>query len=138
MSENESGARHRVLIVDDEESTRLLIARALSQELGLEAMLAGTCEQALRLAGNYAFDAILLDVLMPGIGGLGVLTELRSSSPNAATPVIMVSVVSDSVTVDRCLAAGANAYHVKPVRRAELVETVRAQLAARRKPRTLS
>lgn len=130
--------RHRVLIVDDEESTRLLIARALSQDLQLDAMLAGTCEQALRLAGNYAFDAILLDVLMPGIGGLGVLTEIRASSPNASTPVIMVSVVSDRETMDRCLAAGANAYHVKPVRRPELVETVKAQIAARRKPRTLS
>jgi DNA-binding response OmpR family regulator len=130
--------RHRVLIVDDEESTRLLIARALSQDLQLDAMLAGTCEQALRLAGNYAFDAILLDVLMPGVGGLGVLTEIRASSPNASTPVIMVSVVSDRETMDRCLAAGANAYHVKPVRRPELIETVKAQIAARRKPRPLS
>jgi DNA-binding response OmpR family regulator len=101
-------------------------------------MLAGTCEQALRLAGNYAYDAILLDVLMPGIGGIGVLGEIRASSPNAATPVIMVSVVSDSATIERCLAAGANAYHVKPVRRGELVETVKTQLAERRKPRTLS
>lgn len=129
--------RHRVLIVDDEESTRLLIARTLTQELDLEAMLAGTCEQALRLAGNYAFDAILLDVLMPGIGGIGVLTEIRASSPNAATPVIMVSVLSDAATIERCTAAGANAYHVKPVRRNELVATLKQQLAARRKPRAL-
>ena len=134
----EPAVRHRVLVIDDEESTRLLIARSLSQDLELEPMLAGTCEQALRLAGNYAFDAILLDVLMPGVGGLGVLTEIRSSSPNASTPVIMVSVVSDRETVDRCLAAGANAYHVKPVRRPELIETVKAQIAARRKPRILS
>ena len=132
---DDSPGRHRVLIVDDEESTRLLIARTLSQDLNLEAMLAGTCEQALRLAGNYAFDAILLDVLMPGIGGMGVLNEIRASSPNAATPVIMVSVVSDTETIQRCLAAGANAYHVKPVRREELVAAVRAQLASRRKPR---
>jgi len=135
---SDPAARHRVLIVDDEESTRLLIARTLSQDLQVDAMLAGTCEQALRLAGNYAYDAILLDVLMPGIGGIGVLAEIRASSPNAATPVIMVSVVSDSATVERCLAAGANAYHVKPVRRGELVETVRTQLASRRKPRVLS
>ncbi|MGQ0651745.1 MAG: response regulator [Betaproteobacteria bacterium] len=131
-------ARHRVLIVDDEESTRLLLARTLSQDLEVEAMLAGTCEEALRLAGNYAYDAILLDVLMPGIGGIGVLAEIRASSPNAATPVIMVSVVSDGEAIERCLAAGANAYHVKPIRREELVATVRAQLASRRKPRNLS
>ena len=135
MAHDVTAARHRVLIVDDEESTRLLLARTLSKELKVEAQLAGTCEQALRLAENYAYDAILLDLLMPGIGGLGVLQEIRSSTPNAATPVIIVSVVSDKETIERCMAAGANAYHHKPVRRAELVETVRAQLAARRKPR---
>jgi CheY-like chemotaxis protein len=119
----------RVLIVDDEESTRLLLARLLSTELGVEAQLAGTCEQALRFAEAAAYDAILLDLLMPGIGGLAVLERIRASGPNAATPVIIVSVVSDRETLQRCLAAGASAYHVKPVRRAELIATVKAQLA---------
>ena len=129
--------RPRVLIVDDDESTRLLLARAFSKELKIEAQLVGTCEQALRLANNYVYDAILLDLLMPGIGGLGLLQEIRASSPNAATPVIIVSVLSDKETVQRCMAAGANAYHHKPVRRAELVAQVKAQLAARKKPRSI-
>jgi DNA-binding response OmpR family regulator len=124
-----------VLIVDDEESTRLLLARLLTKELKVEAQLAGTCEQALKLAGNYAYDAILLDLLMPGIGGLGVLAAIRAASPNAATPVIIVSVVTDQATVDRCLAAGASAYHGKPIRRADLLATVRAQLASRSQPK---
>jgi DNA-binding response OmpR family regulator len=134
----EAAPRHRVLIVDDEESTRLLLARLLSAELGIDAQLAGTCEQALRLAENYAYDAILLDLLMPGIGGFAVLGEIRASTPNAATPVIIVSVVAEQETIDRCLAAGASAYHVKPVRRAEFVATVKAQLAGRRKPQPLT
>jgi CheY-like chemotaxis protein len=128
--------RHRVLIVDDEESTRLLLARMLSKELKVDAQLAGTCEQALRLAGNYAYDAILLDLLMPGIGGLGVLRRIRSGSPNAATPVIVVSAVVDQAMIASCMAAGANAFHAKPIRRAELIATVKAQLAARGKPKT--
>jgi len=127
--------RHRVLIVDDEESTRVLLARLLSKELNVEAQLAGTCEQALKLAGNYAYDAILLDLLMPGIGGLGVLAAIRAASPNASTPVIIVSVVSDQETMDRCMAAGASAYHLKPIRRAELISTVRSQLAKRGQPK---
>lgn len=113
----------------------MLLARLLTKELNVEAQLAGTCEQALRLAGNYAYDAILLDLLMPGIGGLGVLAALRAASPNATTPVIIVSVVTDDATVQRCLAAGASAYHTKPIRRAELISTVRAQLAGRGKPK---
>ncbi len=127
--------RHRILIVDDEESTRVLLARLLSKELNVEAQLAGTCEQALKFAGNYAYDAILLDLLMPGIGGMGVLAAIRAQSPNARTPVIIVSVVTDQETVDRAIAEGANAYHVKPIRRNELVATVRSQLASRGQPK---
>jgi len=134
-AEEDLKPRHRVLIVDDEESTRLLLASMLSKDLGVDAQLAGTCEQAVRLASNYAYDAILLDLLMPGIGGQAVLAEIRQATPNAGTPVIVVSVVGDKMTIDACMAAGANAYHVKPVRRAELVATVKAQIAARGKPK---
>jgi two-component system OmpR family response regulator len=126
--------RHRILIVDDEESTRLLLARLMAQELRAEPQLAGTCEQALRLAGASEYDAILLDLMMPGIGGLAVLEGIRAAGAlNAATPVIVVSIVGDPRTMDQCMSAGANAYHVKPVRRADLVATVKAQLAARAK-----
>ena len=128
--------RHRVLIVDDEESTRLFLARILATGLKVEVTLAGTCEQALRLAGNYAYDAILLDLLMPGIGGFEVLKEIRGASPNMATPLIIVTVISDQATRDRCMAAGASAYVVKPVERNVLVATVKAQIAGRRKPKT--
>ena len=133
MSREEVTTRHRVLIVDDDESMRLLLARILSKDLKVEVQLAGTCEQALRLAQTYAYDAILLDLLMSGMGGYSVLLEIRRSSPNAATPVIIVSQVYDKDAIDSCLAAGANAYHVKPVKRAELLATVKGQLGARRK-----
>ena len=136
MSENSKASRHRVLIVDDEESMRLFLARTLTTGLKAEVTLAGTCEQALRLAGNYAYDAILLDLLMPGVGGFEVLAEIRRASPNAATPVVVVSVLSDQATKDRCTKAGANAYVVKPVERNSLVATVKAQIAARAKPKT--
>ena len=128
--------RHRLLIVDDEESMRLLLARILSTALKAEVTLAGTCEQAIRLAGNYAYDAILLDLLMPGVGGFGVLKEIRAASPNMATPLIIVTVLSDDVTRDRCMAAGASAYVIKPVERSSLIAIVKAQIAGRRKPRT--
>src|SRR5262249_41401152 len=130
--------QHRVLIVDDEESMRLFLARILARTLKLEVTLAGTCEQALRLAGNYAYDAILLDLLMPGVGGFEVLKELRTRSPNTATPIIIVSVLAEQSTRDRCMAAGANAYIVKPPERNALVATVKAQIAGRMKPKAAS
>jgi DNA-binding response OmpR family regulator len=128
--------RHRVLIVDDEESMRLFLARSLANGLKAEVTLAGTCEQALRMAGNYAYDAILLDLLMPGVGGFEVLREIRRASPNVASPVIIVSVLSDQATKDRCMRAGANAYVVKPVERNSLIAAVKAQIAGRGKPKT--
>lgn len=134
MTDKSVPMRHRVLIVDDEESTRLLLAKILTRDVGVEAMLAGTCEQALRLAGNYAYDCILLDLMMPGVGGVEVLKQLRASSPNETTPVVIVSVLSDPATIEQCRKSGANAYLVKPVERHALASTVRAQIAARRKP----
>ena len=132
----DADTRHRVLVIDDEESTRLLLARMLSQSLNAEVQLAGTCEQALRYASTCVYDAILLDLLMPGIGGFGVLYEIRHNSPNAATPVILVTQVAEKDTLDRCLAAGANAYHIKPVERGELMAIVRDQLSARTRSKT--
>ena len=67
--------------------------------------------------------------MMPGIGGFAVLHSVRGSAPNANTPVIMVS--ADKDAIESCLAAGANAYLVKPVKRAELVSALKKQLAAR-------
>jgi two-component system copper resistance phosphate regulon response regulator CusR len=131
---NAKAVRHRVLIVDDEESMRLYLARIVATGLKAEVNLAGTCEQALRLAGNFAYDAILLDLLMPGMGGFEVLREIRRASPNAATPIVIVSVLGDQASKDRCVRAGANAYLVKPVERHSLLATVKAQMAGRGKP----
>jgi len=131
---NARATRHRVLIVDDEESMRLYLARIVATGLKAEVNLAGTCEQALRLAGNFAYDAILLDLLMPGMGGFEVLREIRRASPNAATPIVIVSVLGDQASKDRCVRAGASAYLVKPVERNSLLATVKAQMAGRGKP----
>ena len=132
----DSTPRHRLLIVDDEESTRLLLARILTIDLQLEVTLTGTCEQALRLGRSFAYDAILLDLMMPGIGGFGVLKELHTNSPNTATPIVIVSVLSEPDTIARCMQSGANAYLIKPIERNALVSTVQSQIAGRVRPKT--
>ena len=127
--------RHRLLIVDDEESVRLLLARLASKGLKAEVQLAGTCEQALRLARNYAYDAILLDLMMPGVGGFEVLKAIRAASANMATPILVISALEDIETNDRCLAAGASGFLVKPVEQRALVIAVKSLLAERGQPR---
>jgi DNA-binding response OmpR family regulator len=126
----------RVLIVDDEESIRLLLNRIVESIPGVGITLAGSCEEALQLAGSRGYDLILLDLLMPGIGGIEVLTRIRASSPNANTPVIIISVMSDQDTRIVCRSLGASDYIVKPIVRSSVVAAVNAQLASRGGPNT--
>lgn len=116
------------LIVDDSEPTRTLIARILMQELGVTSVLAGTCEEALRLATQREFDIILLDLLMPGIGGFEVLKSIRTGSANVETPVIILSVLDDKASVERCMALKAHAFVTKPVNREIVAGMVKAYL----------
>src|SRR5215467_4889796 len=128
-----SGPRRRLLIVDDEEAMRLLLAKLAQQDLGAEVTLAGTCEAALRLARAAPYDAILLDLMMPGVGGVEVLRQIRADSANRSTPVVIVSVLlkdpetGEPLTEQRARALGANAFLPKPVDRGSLAAVLKAQ-----------
>ena len=123
-----AAARRKVLIVDDEESMRLILGRTVEAVPDVEITLAGTCEEALQLAGSRVFDIILLDLLMPGIGGIAVLKAIRTGPRNKATPVIIVSVLADEDTKNVCRSMGISDYVVKPIVREALVAAVKAQL----------
>jgi two-component system phosphate regulon response regulator PhoB len=120
--------RHVVLVVDDHEPTRALVARILEQELGVQIVLAGTCEEAVRVAEQRRFDVVVLDLLMPGMGGIEVLRHIRTQSANQQTPVVILSVLDDKESVDRCMALKAHAFVAKPVNRRILAGIVKAQL----------
>ena len=128
----------RILIVDDQESMRLLLAHYVSQELHAEVELAGTCEAALRLAEQKTYDVILLDLLMPGVGGFEVLKSIRADSANKTTPVIVVSILVTSLmgegamAYDHAIELGADAFVSKPVAYNTLIAAVKAALAKAR------
>ena len=119
----------RVLIVDDDESTRLLLERILEAVPGLEATLAGDGREALELLGGRPFDLVLLDLLMPGMGGIQALTRMRESPANRKTPVIIVSVMADADTKVVCQSMGVVEYIVKPIERKSLVKAAQTALA---------
>jgi len=125
--------RRNVLIVDDHEPTRLLVGRIVTQEMGARVTLAGTCEEALRLAQQTKYDVILLDLLMPGIGGFEVLRRVRAAGANRATPILVVSVMSDHGSMERCRLLGATAFVAKPVDR-EVVTAMLGSLLAPKRP----
>jgi len=119
----------RVLVVHDHESTRLLLAHIVSREPNTRVVLAGTCEQALQFAGATTYDLIVLDLMMPGIGGLEVLRQLRVSQTNRWTPVVVVSPLDDRESRLRCRALGATSFVAKPIARADIVAALRAHSA---------
>jgi DNA-binding response OmpR family regulator len=123
---------YAVLIADDDEPTRMLLARIVTLELpGAQVSLAGTCEAALRLANQKSYDVILLDLLMPGMGGFEVLRRLRWDSANRTTPVVVVSALGlDAQSIDLCKSLGADKIVSKPVNRSTLAAAIKAQLLA--------
>jgi two-component system response regulator ResD len=120
----------RILIVDDEESIRLLLRRILESNPALEMTLADGGEEALKLAAERSYDLILLDLLMPGLGGIQVLTQLRSGSTNKKTPVIIVSVLTDPHTKMACQSLGVSGYLVKPLDRQAVIDAVSGVVAS--------
>ena len=119
----------RILVVEDEDKMAALIRRGL-REGGLAADVAKSGEDALWMAGSTQFDAIVLDVMLPGIDGFETCRRLRADGVWA--PVLMLT-ARDAVE-DRVagLDAGADDYLVKPFSFAELRARLRA--LARRDP----
>ena len=114
----------RILIVDDEESIRLLLRRVLESNPALSMTLADGGDEALKLAAEHTYDLILLDLLMPGIGGIEVLTRIRDRSANSKTPVIIVSIMADAPTRIACESLGVSDYLVKPIDREAVLAAV--------------
>src|ERR1043166_1699482 len=113
----------RVLVVKDEPRMASLIRRGLIGE-GLAADVAGSGEDGLWLAGSHDYDAIVLDVMLPGIDGFETCRRLRADGVWA--PVLMLTArdaVEDRV---RGLDEGADDYLVKPFSFAELLARLRA------------
>ena len=113
----------RVLVVEDEPRMASLIRRGLMGE-GLAADVAGSGEDGLWMAGSHDYDAIVLDVMLPGIDGFETCRRLRAAGVWA--PVLMLT-ARDSVE-DRVagLDTGADDYLVKPFAFAELLARLRA------------
>jgi len=113
----------RVLVVEDEPRMASLIRRGLVGE-GLAADVAGSGEDGLWLAESHDYDAIVLDVMLPGIDGFETCRRLRAAGVWA--PVLMLT-ARDAVE-DRVagLDAGADDYLVKPFAFAELLARLRA------------
>ncbi len=118
----EKAAGKRVLFVDDDDQLTSTFGELLGK-VGFEVTTAGNGRQALGLLGKGCFDAMVLDLAMPGTGGIGVLKELRRR--DSALPVIIHSGYLGMFDEDDLRDVGAYRVMTKPVGLKELVDTLR-------------
>jgi two-component system, OmpR family, copper resistance phosphate regulon response regulator CusR len=119
--------RHRVLVADDEERIRQVLARILRQH-GIEADTVGDGVNAVTRSVSGSYDLVILDLLMPGQDGFSALREIMRRRPDQA--VLVLSCLSDPESKMASLGLGADDYVPKPFHVGELVARVQARLRA--------
>lgn len=120
-------ARVKILVVDDEPDLLDLLQYNLERE-GYDVILARDGAQALEAAGREEPDAIILDVMMPGLDGVEVARRIRQNATLRGTPVLMLTALDHSEDYVRGLEGGADAYLSKDVAMPVLMSQLRALL----------
>jgi PAS domain S-box-containing protein len=126
-------ATNLVLIIDDDASVCQLMKRNLDEE-GFEARTAHSGEEGLRMAEELNPSAIILDAVMPGLDGWGVLAALKSDARTARIPIIMVSMLDER---ERGIRMGADEYMLKPFARDRLADLLHKHIGERQGARIL-
>src|SRR6516165_1084248 len=113
-----AAAGHTILVVDDSDDLRELYETLLRYE-GYEVKTASSAEEALRIVRTWRPSLVITDLFMPGIGGLELITRLRSDFAPPVPPIIVFSGVSEAK--DEALKRGAARFETKPVGPEELL-----------------
>ena len=121
----------KLLVVDDNEMNRDMLSRRLERK-GHTVERAEDGQTALDMIERLSFDAILLDIMMPGIDGIQVLKTIRETHSAAELPVIMVTAKDDSADVVRALKLGASDYITKPLDFPIVLARVQTQLSLKK------
>ncbi len=124
--------KFHILVVDDHEINRKLTVAVLHKG-GYQATTAASGAEALTALAAVHYDAVLMDVQMPGISGLDVTRAIRSGQSqvlNPAIPIIAMTAHILPADQNKCLLAGMNDYIPKPFHKAQLYQAIEAQLGA--------
>jgi class 3 adenylate cyclase len=131
MPERRPGEAGRVLVVDDNKVSRLLLARGLEQQ-GHSVAFAENGRQALDMLRRQPYDVVLMDVQMPELDGPHALAALTSDPDLRDIPVIMISASDEMDSVVRCIELGAEDYLAKPLNPVLLKARLGASLEKKR------
>ena len=128
MTEPAAGTRVGILVVDDEDAIRNALARFLTRR-GYEVRMAASGEEALARLKESGIALMLLDVRMPGMSGLDVVSEALHVNPDVA--IVMLSAVTDATSAAICMQRGAMDYLTKPIELTDLAGAIERALRRR-------
>ncbi len=117
-----------ILVVDDSLTTRAAVCKVLKAE-GHEPIEAADGKVALDMAATQKLDCIVLDLIMPDLGGVEVLKALREQG--SKVPVVVLTADIQDMAREECLELGASAFINKPLIQSELGGAVKTALGAK-------
>lgn len=120
----------RVLVIDDESIVGVILRLAFDAR-GHETVVAEDARIGIALVRAEHPDAIVLDLMMPGLSGYDVLGVVRDATDMEQVPVLVLTAVTLSRELERCLSGGADAVMTKPFDPRDVADTVDSLLSAR-------
>lgn len=119
--------RKRILVVEDDESVRKLVERALSASYDVETAADGLAALR-RLKLQPAPDLVICDIMMPGIDGLSVARNMKAGALTRQTPIVFLTARTSPQDVIHGIQAGARQYITKPFKIGDLLKLVQQVL----------
>ena len=117
----------KVLVVDDDKTIRFMVVHALTKG-GHQVIEAENGEQGLQMAKAERPDLVLLDVMMPGLSGMDVCSQLKNDPDTKSIPIFMLTGKTQIQDIEEALAAGADNYISKPIDPNRLMRVIEVKL----------
>jgi DNA-binding response OmpR family regulator len=122
--------KHHIMIVDDNPGVLKLLGIMLERD-GYSVLTAENGYKALELLESSIPDLFIIDVMMPDMDGIELCRQVRACSNTAQTPVVILSELGDSDSIDKALRAGADDYITKPILHYDLRTKLRSALSVK-------
>ncbi len=123
------GRKHRILVIEDEETVRKNLVRLLDLE-GYRVEEAANGAEGVAAALSRKPDLVICDIGMPGLNGFGVLARLRAEPATAGIPFVFLTASAEAQDESTGYKLGADEYVVKPFDTATLTALIRQKLSA--------
>lgn len=117
-----------VLAVEDEPDGQHLLM-ALLEQIGVKSKAVGSAEESVNLLQEEDFDAVIIDLALPGVDGLALLRRIKTDPSFNNLPCMVVTAYHDSAVKQQAIEGGADAYMPKPINPEAFLENIKQLLS---------